>query len=295
MFAKWQRSLIGERVLIIMKEMTVKDNFINLSDVKEIPHAELFREVAKVIAEDTLQYINEHDKKVEPRESFYTKYGKRFIDIVISFFALIFTLPINLIIGIGTLMDISIPLFFKKDRVGKDGKIFTLVKFRNMTNKKDKNGDLLPPSQRVTQFGKFVRKTSLDELLNFWSIFKGDMSLIGPRPLLVDYLDSYSERHMMRHAVRPGLECPILQIKKKELTWADQFENEVYYVENVSLLLDIKMVYGLVRMVFDKKATAVRGGAFRGSFMGYNRNGSSISSLKVPVEYYEKAVKRLGY
>ena len=84
-------------------------------------------------------------KKVEPRESFYTKYGKRFIDIVISFFALILTLPINLIIGIGTLMDVGLPLFFKQERVGKDGKIFTLVKFRNMTNKKDKNGDLLPP------------------------------------------------------------------------------------------------------------------------------------------------------
>lgn len=129
MFAKWQRSLIGERVLIIMKEMTVKDNFINLSDVKEIPHAELFREVAKVIAEDTLQYINEHDKKVEPRESFYTKYGKRFIDIVISFFALILTLPINLIIGIGTLMDVGLPLFLSRSEWEKMGKYLHWLNF----------------------------------------------------------------------------------------------------------------------------------------------------------------------
>ena len=115
-----------------MEEMVVKDNFINLSDVKEIPHPELFREVAKVIAEDTLQYINKHDTKVEPKKSFYTKYGKRFIDIVISFCALVLTLPINLIIAICTLIDVGFPIFFKQKRVGKDGKIFTeLLKGEN--------------------------------------------------------------------------------------------------------------------------------------------------------------------
>lgn len=281
--------------MVKVQGLEKEKNYVNLSDVKEIPHPELFQEVAKVIAEETLQYVNEHDKKIVPKKTFYTKYGKRAIDIIISFLALLITFPVNLLLAVGTLLDVGFPIFFKQNRVGKDGKIFTLIKFRNMTNKKDKNGDLLPPSQRVTRFGKFVRKTSLDELLNFWSIFKGDMSLIGPRPLLVEYINSYSERHMMRHAVRPGLECPMLQAEKVELTWADQFENEVYYVENVSLLLDIKMVCGLARMVFDKKSTAIRGNAFRGSFMGYNRDGSSISSINVPLEYYVEAVKRLGY
>ena len=163
-----------------------------------------------------------------------------------------------------------------------------------MTNETDEQGNLLPPAQRVTKFGRFVRKSSLDELMNFWSIFKGDMSLIGPRPLPFEYQDYYSERHRMRYAVRPGLECPILH-PKESLTWADQFENDVYYVENVSFTLDLKMAFLLIKMVFSKKSSSMRGSAVRGSFLGYHRDGSSINSQMVEEHYYHEAVRRMGF
>lgn len=269
--------------------------FIDLGDVDGIPHPQLFATVSKVIAEDTLQYVNLHDKAVIPRSSFYTKYGKRIADIVISVFALIMTFPVNLVLALCTFIDVGKPILFKQKRTGLKGKSFTLAKLRNMTNEVDENGILLPPSQRVTKLGRFVRRTSLDELLNFWNILKGDMSLIGPRPLLTDYMEIYSERHKMRHFVRPGLECPVVCRTMNRSTWAAQFENDIYYVENVSLLLDIKMVFALVKMVFDKNGTDRRGNANCGSFMGYNRDGSSIDSKMVPLHYYQEAVERMGY
>lgn len=277
----------------MLDTVTTKEGYINLSDVKDIPHPELFDMVAKVIAEDNLQEVNRHSKTGVPRRSFYTKYGKRWVDILFSFVALVITAPINLIIAIITFFDVGKPILFKQVRVGKDGQIFEITKFRNMTNETDEHGVLLPPHLRVTKWGKFVRKTSLDELLNFWSVLKGDMSLIGPRPLLIDYLEVYSDRHKMRHAVRPGLECPALHPNNKRATWTDQFENDIEYVENVSFLLDVKMAFALVRMVIDRKDTAVRSSAQRGSFMGYNRDGTSIDSQNVPMIYYEKAIERI--
>lgn len=285
----------SKRIKVMKEGSTTKQGYINLSTVEDIPHPELFAMVSKIIAEDTLQFVNERDSAVIPRKSFYTKFGKRVGDIVFSAMALIITLPINLVLAICTLFDVGRPIMFHQKRIGYNGKIFTITKFRNMTNDTDKNGVLLPPSQRVTKIGKFLRKTSLDELLNFWSVLKGDMSLIGPRPLLIEYLDKYSDRHMMRHAVKPGLECPILNQTNNRATWKDQFENDVYYVEHVSLILDIKMTFALVRMVFDRKGTAARGNAMRGSFMGYDQSGSSIDSYEVPEHYYYEAVERLGY
>ena len=152
---------------------------------------------------------------------------------------------------------------------------------------------LLPAKERVTKFGRFVRKTSLDELLNFWSILKGDMSLIGPRPLVDAYTNSMSDRHKQRYLVRPGLECPPRKgafIK----SWGDQFENDVWYVENVSFVVDCKLVMMLVRMVFDKKSRAMRSSATRGSFVGYYRNGESINSKQVPERYVLEAKELAG-
>lgn len=249
------------------------------------------RRIRKLIGEDTLEYVNEHSTPVTPRKSFYSVYGKRFMDIVVSGCALVVTLPINLIIAVCTFFDVGRPIMFFQDRVGQDETTFQIVKFRNMTNKTDANGDLLPASKRVTKFGKFVRKTSLDELLNFWSVFKGDMSLIGPRPLVWDYQEYLSDRHRMRTAVRPGLECPMIIPVEHKVSWTEQFENDIYYVENVSFLLDIKMMFALVRMVFDRKSSAMRGGATRGSFMGYHKDGSSIAARKVPEHYVEEAIK----
>ena len=194
--------------------------------------------LADRLAAERLPRINAHSEPVRPSETIYARYVKRLVDILLSGIALIVTLPLNLIIGIVTVFDVGFPIFFKQERIGRDGKPFTIIKFRNMRNTCDERGELLPPDQRVTTFGRFVRKTSLDELLNFWSIFKGDMSIIGPRPLVPEYTHRYSDRHRMRLAVRPGLECPPRMIGHHVWTWQEQFENDVWYVENVSFKTD---------------------------------------------------------
>ena len=247
--------------------------------------------VRKLIMEDTLEYVNNRFDKVKPRKSVYTIFVKRLIDIIISFLALTVTLPINLILGICTYFDVGNPIFFKQERCGRYGKIFRIVKFRNMTNETDEKGELLPPKDRVTKFGKFVRKTSLDELLNFWSILKGDMSLIGPRPLVNEYTMYMADRHRMRSEVRPGLECPVIIETGYESSWSEQFENDVYYVENVSFMLDVKMIFKLIQMVFNRKSSAVRGNVQRGSFMGYDTDGNGIISKKVPRKYIDKILE----
>ena len=213
------------------------------------------------------------------------------IDIVISLIALIVTLPINLLIGIITYFDVGNPIFFQQVRTGRNGISFRLVKFRNMRNIKDANGDLLHASQRVTKFGKFVRGTSLDELLNFWSILKGDMSLIGPRPLVQEYLQRYNTRHYQRLKVRPGLECPPRDKSKLFHTWQEQFENDIWYVENVSFLTDCKLLWYLFRFAVNKKARMERASiSNKGSFMGYDMDGKAINFDEIPqkyIDYYE--------
>ena len=161
-----------------------------------------------------------------------------------------------------------------------------------MTNATNDKGDLLPPKERVTKWGNFVRRTSLDELLNFWSIFKGDMSIIGPRPLVLNYMDRYSERHKKRHCVKPGLECPyIMNDTPTGNKWQDQFENDVWYVENISFGTDIKMVFGLIKLVFNRKESSGRGKSNRGGFMGYTKDGIAINGNDIPEEYIERLKK----
>ncbi len=242
--------------------------------------------IAEHLARDNRAHASAIAPAVHPRNTIYTRYVKRLFDIVISAFALVITSPINLILAIATFFDVGRPILFHQTRTGKEGKPFRITKFRNMTNETDANGVLLPPKERITRWGRFVRKTSLDELLNFWSIFKGDMSLIGPRPLIEKYLPRYSDRHMMRHAVCPGLECPILDESIKELSgWNQRLENDVWYVEHVSFAVDAKMIAALVRMVFDRKQTKSRSLAQRGSFMGYDKNGHAIDQTEIPPEY----------
>lgn len=216
--------------------------------------------------------------KVQVKKTLYSLYIKRALDITISLLALIVTLPINIIIGIITYLDVGKPIFFQQKRVGKDMKVFTITKFRNMRDTRDQEGNLLPPDERVTTFGKFVRKTSLDELLNFWSILKGDMSLIGPRPLLVEYAPYYTERQRMRHAVRPGLECPSLVERDHARTWSEQFEDDVWYVEHVSFATDCKMIMALVKLVFNRNEVKRRSGALRGRFDDECRNSGSCDA-----------------
>ena len=253
------------------------------SSEKTIGNANLIsneeEQAAEFLREKYLDHKNQTAAPVHPKDTFYTRKGKRFLDILIAFPAFIILLPFNMIFGICTLVDVGFPIFYKQTRVGKDGKHFTLVKFRNMNNKKDSDGKLLPPSQRVTKFGKFMRKMSLDELLNFWSVLKGDMSIIGPRPQPVFIYERMCDRHKMRTAVRPGLECPrVIHVPGEEICKFQQtFENDVWYVEHVSFFQDVKMLLLLVKMAF---SMGKRGNQAEGKgisyFVGYNAEGIAI-------------------
>ena len=162
-----------------------------------------------------------------------------------------------------------------------------------MRNTRDERGELLPASQRVTKFGKIVRKTSLDELMNFWYVLKGDMSIIGPRPLLCEYLSRYSDRHKQRLAVRPGLECPPRELKTPMRTWEDQFENDIWYVENISLKTDMLMCIRLVQFALDRKNIEARASATsKGIFMGYNESGEAINLEQIPEDVVQRWYKQ---
>lgn len=248
-------------------------------------------DLADWLKETRLDKINQMCQPVNPQNTFYVRYGKRVLDLIISGLALVITLPVNLVIGIITFFDVGMPIFFKQERTGKDGKIFTIIKFRNMRNTKDEQGDLLPPDQRVTTFGKFVRKTSLDELLNFWSVFKGDMSLIGPRPLVPEYAARFSDRHRARLAVRPGLECPPRKVPTGPVTWQEQFENDVWYVENVSFRTDCYMCLQLLRYAFDKKNSQIRSTGRRGIYIGYDLNGTAITFEELSEDTIQEYLK----
>ena len=251
--------------------------------------------IADRLAEDRLEDINKNEAPVTVRKTFYSEYVKRAIDILVSGVALTITLPINVLIGIITFFDVGRPIFFSQERTGRYGKTFRIIKFRNMTNERDKNGELLPAAKRVTKFGKFVRKTSLDELLNFWSVFKGDMSLIGPRPLVPEYEKRYSRRHRARLAARPGLECPPRSIGNHVFTWQEQFENDVWYVENISFRTDVMQLVMLVRFALDKKSSEARATVSeKGIFMGYSKDGKAINLNQVEDSYIEAVLKDTG-
>ncbi len=243
--------------------------------------------ISQMVAENNLQKVNEKSKPVHPKKSFYADHIKRIIDLIIVIPVFIILLPVNIIIGIVTFFDVGSPVFFKQQRTGKGGKPFYLYKFRNMTNEKDEYGNLLPPSQRVTKWGAFVRKYSLDELLNFWSILKGDMTIIGPRPLPSSFDERYSKRHKMRTVVKPGLECPSLDANNSVRLYQEQFENDIWYVENISFLTDVKMVFALVRMVFNTKERGDHAKVGGGDFVGYDDDGIAFSMRRIPPKYEE--------
>lgn len=244
--------------------------------------------LADKLAEERLPQVNVASEPVHPSNNLYTRCGKRIIDVVVSGLVLVVTLPVNLVAAVATRVQLGEPIMFHSERAGRDGKSFTIVKFRNMTNEHDERGELLPASQRVTRFGHFMRRTSLDELLNFWSIFKGDMSLIGPRPLPPEYVHRYSDRHRMRLAVRPGLECPPRSLDRTVRTWDEQFENDVWYVEHVSLRTDLVMLANLVRFALDPKSTEARATMGRGTFVGYGLDGRAIKGDEVDPELVEE-------
>lgn len=256
---------------------------------------EMRGEVAARLRQTNLAAANRKSKPVKFHESFYTRVVKRVFDIFISAVALIVTLPVNAFLFVGTALDVGRPIFFKQKRVGKNGEIFNLVKFRNMTNEVDRNGNLLPAKDRVTKFGSFVRKASLDELLNFWSVFKGDMSLIGPRPLTVKAAEKFTERHASRNQVKPGLECPNRGADNAQ-DWEIRFEHDIWYVENISFKTDLKLMLDLFLVAVDRRQTEVRASTdgHGGPFMGYDKNGNALALEDVPEDIIDEVLERHG-
>lgn len=180
---------------------------------------------------------------------FYRQFFKRFWDIVLSGLAIVVLSPLLIILTIiGAIVMRGNP-FFTQKRPGKNEKIFKLIKFRSMDNRKDENGELLPDEIRLNKYGKFIRKTSLDELPELFNIFIGDMSIIGPRPLLIKYLPYYTEEERVRHNVRPGLTGYAQTHGRNNVVWEERFKEDVFYVENVSLKMDVSIIFKTIRVV----------------------------------------------
>ena len=198
----------------------------------------------------------------------YKHFFKRLIDIILSLLVLILFCWLYLILAILVRVKLGSPVIFKQARPGKDEKIFNLYKFRTMTDKRDEKGELLPDEERLTSFGKKLRSTSLDELPEFINILKGDMSFVGPRPLLVKYLPLYNEEQKHRHDVRPGLTGWAQVNGRNLLSWEDKFEKDVYYARNVSFLFDLRIVFMTVAVVFKHSGISSESDATMEAFTG---------------------------
>lgn len=209
----------------------------------------------------------------------YRKYFKRFFDIVLSLAALIVLSPVLLVVAILVRVKLGSPVIFCQERPGKDEKIFRLYKFRSMTDERDENGDLLPDEIRATKLGRFLRSTSLDELPELWNILKGDMSIVGPRPLLVRYLPLYNEEQRHRHDVLPGLTGSSQARGDVDMTWERQFALDVEYVRHITLWMDVKIILLTVRRLL------LRNQHDYGSYMREEFRGSA------GVREYETAAK----
>ena len=204
---------------------------------------------------------------MKQKQSVYEKYIKRFIDIICSLAALIVLSPVFLILTIVGAIKMKGNPFFTQLRPGKDEKIFKLVKFRTMTCEKDKDGKLLPDEKRLTKYGKFLRSTSLDELPELWNILKGDMSIVGPRPLLVEYLPYYTEEENHRHDVRPGL-TGLAQINgRNSISWDQKLAYDVFYVRDMSFVADVKIIIGTIGKVLKRSDIKVGNEFVAGKFI----------------------------
>lgn len=212
-----------------------------------------------------------NNKKNNYRTSYgiYAKYIKRILDFILSLLALIILSPLILIFTIIGAIKMKGNPFFVQKRPGKDGKIFSLIKFRTMTNKKDKDGNLLPDEKRLTSYGKFLRSTSIDEVLEIINILKGDMSIIGPRPLLVKYLPLYNEYQKHRHDVRPGLTGYAQVHGRNAVSWEEKFDMDVKYVQHITFMGDLKILLETVVKVLKRDGisseTSVTMEEFRGT------------------------------
>lgn len=198
----------------------------------------------------------------------YRKYIKRVLDFTLSLIALIILSPIYLVLAILVRIKLGSPIIFKQERPGLNEKIFTLYKFRTMTDEKDENGKLLPDEVRLTKFGKFLRSTSLDELPELINIIKGDMSIVGPRPLLVEYLPLYNEKQRCRHNVRPGLTGYAQISGRNSISWEEKFNDDLMYIENITFTEDLKIVLKTALKVIKREGISQEGNATMEKFTG---------------------------
>lgn len=198
----------------------------------------------------------------------YRNFFKRIFDFLLSLTAFLLLFPVLLLLVAAGTVKMGGNPFFVQERPGKDGKIFKLVKFKSMNNKKDENGNLLPDETRLTSYGKFIRNTSLDELPELINILKGDMAIVGPRPLLVRYLTRYNKTQARRHEVRPGL-TGLAQVNgRNAISWEEKFNYDVEYVDNVSFLLDFKIICKTVLKIIKKDGISSETSATMEEFMG---------------------------
>lgn len=201
----------------------------------------------------------------------YRHFFKRFLDFWISLFLLICFSPVLLVVAVFLhFANKGAGAFFLQERPGKDGKIFRIVKFKTMTDERDAQGNLLPDEARLTRVGRIVRSTSLDELPQLFNVLKGDMALIGPRPLLPKYLPLYSEEQMRRHAVRPGISGWAQCHGRNSISWTEKFKLDVWYVDHLSLWVDIKVIYLTTLKVLQRDGITEEGQATMEAFNGHN-------------------------
>lgn len=197
---------------------------------------------------------------------------KRLVDIVASILALGVFIPVLCILCILIRFKLGSPIFFKQTRPGLNGKPFKMIKFRTMLDAFDKDGNPLPDAERLTQFGSFLRASSLDELPGLWNVLKGDMSLVGPRPLLMEYLPLYSKEQARRHDVRPGITGWAQVNGRNAISWEDKFKLDVWYVDNQSFWLDIKVLFLTIKKVFIREGISAEGDVTMPKFTGSNRS-----------------------
>lgn len=203
----------------------------------------------------------------------YRKYIKRLLDFILSLFAIIILSPVLLIVALLVRIKLGSPVIFKQKRPGLNEKIFTLYKFRTMTDAKDEQGNLLPDEIRLTKFGKLLRSTSLDELPELFNILKGDMAIVGPRPLLVRYLPLYNDHQKHRHDVRPGFTGWAQCNGRNAISWEEKFDLDVYYTKHISLFLDLKIILKTVKVVLFREGISSKTSVTMEEFRGSNNEG----------------------
>lgn len=209
-------------------------------------------------------------------QGIYQRYLKRPMDFILSLIALIILSPVFLVVALLVRINLGSPVIFKQQRPGLNEKIFTMYKFRTMTDERDENGELLPDAVRLTKFGKFLRSTSLDELPELFNILKGDMSIVGPRPLLVQYLPLYNEHQRRRHEVRPGL-TGLAQVNgRNAISWEEKFDLDVEYVDNVTFINDWKIIFSTLKKVVLREGINSETAATMEPFIGNIDSGVSL-------------------